>query len=144
LTGHEIGPLEREAEPSTVALKGVVVDDNPNTGPVPAKLCKLSRISIPRDLSIPVRVMSQVSLADAGRDEVELAIDPHTLPPVKKITRHSFFRHFEKSSFNSEITYIMAPDSIVSASVARGAVHPNASRSGDAGSSIGCGATSAA
>jgi len=87
----KIRPLEGESKPSAVSLKSMIIHDHANPRTILPKLVKFRRIPLPCNNPIPRLIVPEVSLAHAARDKIKFAIDPYSLPPVKKVTRHSFF-----------------------------------------------------
>src|SRR5262249_26064108 len=68
LPARGIGPLEREAEPGTVALERVIIDNNPDAGPLLLNLGDFCRVGVSRHRPVAGFVVPDVVRSDTVRD----------------------------------------------------------------------------
>src|SRR5262249_23549001 len=99
-----IRPLEGEAEPRSVALKGVVVDHDMNTRPVLLNLGDFRCICFARHRPVACFVVPDVVRPDALRHEIELALVPDALPSVEQVAQNVFVCHCTTLSYPCRVS----------------------------------------
>jgi hypothetical protein len=75
-------PLKGKAKPRPVALERVVIDDDPNVGPLLPNFRDFGSIGFPRHRPVAAFVMADVVVANASRHQVKLTFVPNSFPSV--------------------------------------------------------------